>query len=109
MPEHWEKAIGGNTGGNICANPQQSTGVLAHKKTGNLPPEGDGFPVIWSLAPPRGLEEVIKTLENSLKTNSGGNGGGTICDELAAQLSDWCSIYEQAALVCRRLTKAAER
>ena len=52
MPEHWEKAIGGNTGGNICANPQQSTGVLAHKKTGNLPPDGDGFPVILSLAPP---------------------------------------------------------
>ncbi|WP_218922343.1 tyrosine-type recombinase/integrase [Fuerstiella marisgermanici] len=51
-PDHWEKAIGGN----ICANPQASTPLLAHKKQEIRRPEGDRFPVISRLAPPLGLE-----------------------------------------------------
>ncbi len=55
-PDHWEKAIGGNAGGNICANPHASTPLLAHKKQEIRRPEGDRFPVISRLAPPLGLE-----------------------------------------------------
>lgn len=37
-PDHWAKAVGGDAGGNICANPQQSTPLSDEKKTGNPPP-----------------------------------------------------------------------
>lgn len=52
--DHWALAtreIGGNAGGNICANPQGSTAVPAHKKQEIHHPEGDRFPVILDLAP----------------------------------------------------------
>ena len=54
-------------------------------------------------APPLGLEETVRTLEETLKTDDGGNVGGNISDEQRAQLAAWAKLYGKAARLCQKL------
>lgn len=68
-PEHWAKANGGNTGGNICANPEESAATEKRKIPEKQPPDSDGFPGIFALAPPVGLEPTTRRLTAACSTN----------------------------------------
>ncbi|MEZ6132158.1 MAG: hypothetical protein R3C59_26150 [Planctomycetaceae bacterium] len=63
-------------------------------------------------APPVGLEEVVKTVEKTLKLqgggNAGGNAGGNIPDDVLSQLAAWAKLYGRAHRLCRTISKQAE-
>lgn len=61
--------------------------------------------MIFDPAPPVGLEEVVQTLEEMLKTNNGGNAGGNISDDVRAQLEAWAKLYGRANRLCREFAK----
>lgn len=63
--------------------------------------KGSRFSGISNLAPPVGLEEVVQTLQETLKSSNGGN----ISDDVVAQLAEWAKLYARAAQVCSSVSK----
>ena len=61
-PDHWEKAAGGNMGGNIPATHSASIASDPIKNPEDQPRDGDGCSGIWALAPPAGLEPATNGL-----------------------------------------------
>ena len=59
-----------------------------------------------SEAPPVGLEESVKTLENTLNEPCGGNAGGNLSDTQLASLTAWSQVYQTAASVLRRVAES---
>lgn len=56
-------------------------------------------------APPVRLEETVKTLENWLESEDGGNAGGNNSDGERKQLQSWADSYTGASQVCEKLLK----
>mgnify|MGYP006275874575 CR=1 FL=1 len=95
---HWEKAtsgnfgFGGNTGGNIPANPPESGESQNARIPTNSPPEGNGFDGILEIVPPQGAEQTTVSQGKHDKKPDGGNAGGNERQDLEELVELWSTF-----------------
>lgn len=51
---------------------------------------------------------MVQTLEETLKTQVGGNAGGNISDEDRQRLAEWAKFYGRASKLCESLRQSSD-